>query len=77
MVRMKSSSSLPDQMLNQSRAEQVKRLKDKKLLKKYEITIRKDARGSWKFSYVGHLTWFQGFCLIMAGFDIQEVPWNP
>lgn len=70
---MKSSSSLPDQMLNQSRAEQVKRLKDKKLLKKYEITIRNDARGKWKFTYVGHISYWTGFLITLAGWTIEEV----
>lgn len=71
--KMKSSSPLPDQMITQSRREQLKRLKDRKQLKKYEITIRSDARGSWKFTFYGHLSYWQGFLITLAGWDIREV----
>lgn len=57
----------------QAQVEQVKRLKNSKLTKKYEITVRRDSRGSWKFTFHGHLSWWQGFLITLAGWDIREV----
>lgn len=70
---MKSSTPLPDQMIAQDRRQRLQRLKDKGIVKHYTITIRNDARGKWAFSYHGHLTWFQGFLISLAGWTIEEV----
>lgn len=70
---MKNSTPPPNQMLTQSRRQQLQRLKDNRLVKKYVITLHKDSRGKWDFSFHGHLSWFQGFCLTLAGFEIREV----
>lgn len=70
---MKNSTPLTDQMLTQSRRQQLQRLKDKRLVKKYLITIRSDARGKWSFSYHGHISWWSGFLVTLAGWTIEEV----
>lgn len=70
---MKSSTPLPDQMLTQDRRQRLQRLKDGKRVKQYLIVIKSDARGSWQFSYHGHLNWFQQFLILLAGWEIREV----